>query len=420
MRAVPWLGPVRYPVVAAKRAYEIVLGKMLQTGPSTVLDVEVPYLKSASVQWAGVNVDADSLMWASPKELRNLNVARGDLVVCEGGDVGRAAVYAGPTGYIFQNSVHRVRARHGNDVRFFRYVLEAAHGSGWFDVLCNKATIRHLTGEKLGSLEIPLPLPDEQRRIAAFLDAQTDAIDSLLAIRGKQIRLVEERVRALRDMRVNDLSATWGTVPLRRYVRSIEQGVSPQCDAVPAGDKEWGVLKLSCIRRGTFVASENKRLPDNELVLSGNAVRRGDLLVTRANTPDLVGDVAVVDRGERLLLPDLIYRVNLEVNVSSAYVAEVSLGSKIRALVKAVARGSSQSMVKLRGEDIREWPVPQADQAAQKSFLDEMSEVSSRATELCDGLQRQRELLRERRQALIAAAVAGNCDVTTSAMRSVS
>ncbi|WP_206316410.1 hypothetical protein, partial [Streptomyces sp. C1-2] len=54
MTTIPWLGQVRYPVTAVKRAFDITLGKMFQATPSSNLDIEVPYFKSISIQREGV------------------------------------------------------------------------------------------------------------------------------------------------------------------------------------------------------------------------------------------------------------------------------------------------------------------------------------------------------------------------------
>ncbi|MGH3670665.1 MAG: restriction endonuclease subunit S, partial [Pseudonocardiaceae bacterium] len=155
--------------------------------------MEVEYLNSASVQWSGIIANPDKTMWASPSEIKELAVRSGDLMICEGGDVGRAAIYNGDPGRIFQNSVHRARPYQGSDVRYLKYLLTVLHGSGWLDIICNKATIAHLTVEKLGSLEIPQVSIDKQRRIADFLDTETARMDQLRATREQQLLLLDER-----------------------------------------------------------------------------------------------------------------------------------------------------------------------------------------------------------------------------------
>ncbi|GMT42254.1 MAG: hypothetical protein IEMM0002_0665 [bacterium] len=168
---IEWLGeiPEHWSLLAVKRQYEIQLGKMLQNNPATEADISAPYLKALHVRWG--KVDASDLpdMWASPTDIKQFGVKSGDLLVCEGGEAGRAGIVdSAPVPCIIQNALHRVREK-GGDVHFLQYVLQAVNSGGWFDVLCNKATIAHFTREKLAELRMPLP-PSlaEQRSIAEF------------------------------------------------------------------------------------------------------------------------------------------------------------------------------------------------------------------------------------------------------------
>lgn len=81
---------------------------MLQNELSQRDDCEVPYLKAQHVQWDGVRLEEPPRMWASPAEIESLRVQRGDLLVCEGGEVGRCAVVQSdpPTNCIIQNALH--------------------------------------------------------------------------------------------------------------------------------------------------------------------------------------------------------------------------------------------------------------------------------------------------------------------------
>jgi type I restriction enzyme S subunit len=268
---------------------------------------------------------------------------------------------------------------------------------------------------------VPSPPPlEEQRRIAEFLDAETTRIDQLITLRQRLTNLLAERDNALRDGLVDKLFSSEGAVPLRRVALGIEQGTSPQCDAVPRELGEWGVLKLSAVKQGVFNPSENKRLPDDISPIEDFAVRPGDLLITRANTPNLVGDAAVVgEDSSQLLLPDLIYRVQLTGEMTAEFLMHVALSGRTRSLVEAVARGSSQTMVKLRGEDIKSWPVPRASSAQQARLVREIERGTARTQKLRQVLDQQITMLAERRQALITAAVTGQFNVTTSSGRNV-
>jgi type I restriction enzyme S subunit len=75
-----------------KREFDVVLGKMLQPAQAGPDETEEPYLRSANIQWEGVDVSDVKTMWFSPQEKRDLRLQSGDLLVNEGGDMGRCAV----------------------------------------------------------------------------------------------------------------------------------------------------------------------------------------------------------------------------------------------------------------------------------------------------------------------------------------
>ena len=123
----PW-----QPCVAAswtslqvKRRFAIKLGKMLQNEPSSALDSEVPYLKAQHVQWNGIRLNELPTMWASAGDIAELSLKPGDLLVCEGGEVGRAAILGEepPADCIIQNALHRVRPRQADATGFLFYTF---------------------------------------------------------------------------------------------------------------------------------------------------------------------------------------------------------------------------------------------------------------------------------------------------------
>ena len=185
-------------VLECKFGFSIQLGKMLQNEPQTPRDERVPYLKALYVQWESVDVTDLPEMWASPEDILKYSVQSGDLLVCEGGEVGRAGIlWNSPAKCIIQNALHRVRPRKDNCSQYLMYLLEVVSYRGWFDILCNKATIAHFTSEKFGGLSIALPPPNEQRAIAAFLYQETARIDALIEKIRKSIELLCEYRTAL-------------------------------------------------------------------------------------------------------------------------------------------------------------------------------------------------------------------------------
>ena len=138
-------------------------------------------------------------MWANQTEIRHLKLKQGDLLVCEGGEVGRATILniELPPNTIIQNSLHRVRSKESGENRFLRYLLRHASTKGVIDVLCNRATIGHFTVEKFREFLFALPPKNEQILIADYLDYETSKIDELLSAIKESIALLKERRSAL-------------------------------------------------------------------------------------------------------------------------------------------------------------------------------------------------------------------------------
>ncbi|MFE1802365.1 restriction endonuclease subunit S [Streptomyces sp. NPDC059517] len=272
-----------------------------------------------------------------------------------------------------------------------------------------------LNRDRLGDASVPLPPAEEQRRISRFLDVEVSRIDRMKGNLEALLKLLFERAAAVLDLAIDANISRFGTAPLRRFVAGVNQGSSPQCDSVPAAEGEWGVLKVSCLRPGEFYPGENKRLPTELEFDPRDEVRQGDLLVTRANTPALVGSTAVVPAVRKgLLLSDKIFRVRLDARLDPHYVSAIASGSRVRGLCAAVANGASQSMANLRFEEIKEWPVPLANGEAQKALVSQVAESRAHTATLRRSIECQLKLLSERRRALITAAVTGQIDVTTA------
>ena len=178
-----------------KHAYSITLGKMLQNAPVSAKDVEVAYAKAQHVQWDGVDLTDLPTMWASPEEVDALRITAGDLLVCEGGEVGRAALVTDEpeTPTIIQNALHVVRGKNGSDTRFLLYVLRQAVESNWIKAICNTSTISHFTADKFGEMRVWMPDAASQAAMADYLEQETARLDTLMVKVREAISLIEER-----------------------------------------------------------------------------------------------------------------------------------------------------------------------------------------------------------------------------------
>ena len=209
---VEWLGdvPEHWDVAVVKRAFIVKLGKMLQPDQKDETDVIKKYLKASNLTWDGVK-DIDNEMWFSKNDLKKLKLEIGDLLVAEGGDVGKSCIFDSNEEFYYQNSVNRVRGQKNNANKFLYYWLFTLKYSGYIDILCNKSTIAHFTAEKLNETILLLPDSVEQNEIIAYLERENGKINQLIL---KQQSLIEK----LKEYRASIIShAVTGKIDVREF-----------------------------------------------------------------------------------------------------------------------------------------------------------------------------------------------------------
>lgn len=202
---VPWLGdiPRHWEVSFLRMRYSVELGKMLDAKKITGRHL-VPYLRNRDVQWDKVHVDDLPLMDISPAEFRRYTVRKGDLLVCEGGQVGRCAFWNDELPLCgFQKALHRIRAHSPmrDFPRYLFYQVQLAARLGIFAADGNENTIAHLTCEKLRSHRFAFPPFSEQEEIAKHLDAELASLNTAIARTEREIALMQEyRTRLTADV----------------------------------------------------------------------------------------------------------------------------------------------------------------------------------------------------------------------------
>ena len=197
---IEWLGevPEHWEVSLLKWRYQVTLGKMLKSKQTSPNETEEFYLRAANIQWRGVDTTDVKRMWFTEAEKKKLKLYRDDLLVSEGGDVGRSSLWNEEIEDCYiQNSINRIRARENADTRFLYYWMYFIKHVGYIDMICNKATIAHFTVEKVGATPCVYPPLEEQKQIIAFLDKETTKIDTLIEKCETAIELLKERRTAL-------------------------------------------------------------------------------------------------------------------------------------------------------------------------------------------------------------------------------
>ena len=288
-----------------------------------------------------------------------------------------------------------------------------------------------MTQENLAGYTFAIPNSKYDRvKIANFLDHETAKIDTLIEKQQQLIKLLKEKRQAvishavtkgldpdvpMRDSGVEwlgDVPEHWEVAKLKYRTSVLEQGWSPQCDTRPAEKDEYGVLKVGCVNYSAFNYTENKALPKEMKPQLKYIIKKDDLLISRANTKELVGSAAVVDQDyKNLILCDKLYRLRFECNVLPQLVAYYFSLPVVRQQIELEATGASHSMQNIGQSTIRELPVVFPPQNEAHTLVDEIGKRIATFNSVLVKTNEQIILLRERRTALISAAVTGKIDV---------
>ena len=175
-------------------AAEAVLGKMLDREKNT--GTSRYYLGNINLRWGNFDLENLKTMKVEESEIQRYSLAKGDLVVCEGGEPGRCAVWEGTYHtMLIQKALHRVRFTESYSSYFAYYFMTYAASSGLLSPNFTGSTIKHLTGKGLGNVLFPLCTLAEQKQIVCLLDRSFNLSDEL----ERQIETEVRRSDALRQ-----------------------------------------------------------------------------------------------------------------------------------------------------------------------------------------------------------------------------
>jgi type I restriction enzyme, S subunit len=149
---------------------DVQLGKMLDKAKNR--GTPTAYLRNINVRWGKLDLSDLLEMRFTEDEMDFFDIRDGDLIVCEGGEPGRAAVWRqGPTRLKYQKALHRVRTGAGVSPEYLAHFLRHAAHTDLLTPLLTGTTIKHLPRTAFLRLGLPLPPAAEQRRIVAKLDS---------------------------------------------------------------------------------------------------------------------------------------------------------------------------------------------------------------------------------------------------------
>ncbi len=330
------------------------------------------------------------------------------------------------------------RPREGADSRYLHYLLRtpafAKEAERWsYGITSDMWSLRPEHFKMIRGCLPPLP---EQTAIVRFLDHTDRRIRRYSRAKQKLIALLEEQKQAIIHQTVTgqidvrtgqpypaykpsgvewlgEMPAHWDEISLGRCLRRIAQGWSPTAAEGEIEPNQWSVLTLSSVKRGMFDATAIKPIPISAKIPEGIEIEDGDLLLTRSNTRELVGDVCIVEGARpKTVISDLIYRLTPEPAILERRFLMFQLLSTLgRRQIERDARGSSGTMPKITQRHIRSWRVLIPPLEEQHCIVKIIKDTEKTINNAVKGVRAELSLLREYRTRLIADVVTGKLDV---------
>jgi type I restriction enzyme S subunit len=424
---VEWFGkiPTQWELAPVYARYEVALGKMLDAKRVTG-EFSGHYLRNVDVQWDAVNTEGLPEMDFAPSERERYLLRPGDLLVCEGGEVGRTAIWHGEIEECFyQKAIHRVRPRLEDEApRFFFYLMRTLAKQGVFIAGGNSNTIDHLTAVQLRHYRLPFAPPQEQRAIVAFLDRETARIDALVAKKERLIELLQEKRTALitravtkgldPNVPMKDSGVEWlGEIPGHweakriKWAARMESGHTPDKKVESywqGGDIPWiSLADTGQLRKVDYVATTQVMTTSDGIAMSSaHILPAGTVVFSRDAT---IGLSAITCAGMAVSQHFIGW-------VCGSGLQPEYLLLVLRSMTQELERLTMGATVRTIGmPDVKSLAIPIPPRVEQQEIVRQALRRRNQLDALVAKVHEAIERLRELRTALISAAVTGKIDV---------
>ncbi|BAV49374.1 Uncharacterized protein MLTONO_4471 [Mesorhizobium loti] len=341
----------KWPRVRLGEIAEHRLGKMLDKEKNT--GVPRRYIRNPNIRWFDFDLSDLQEILVEEKDVHKYEIRDGDVLICEGGEAGRAALWKGNSdGIIFQKACHRVRVGPRLDAKYLIHRLFYDYHNGGLGDYYTGATIKHFTGQDLARYEFPLPPLPEQRRIAAILDKA----DALRRKRKRAIELLDNLMQSLFLEMFGEPTTNAKGFPLA----NLEDVVTAVVDC-PHTTPNWApsgkiALRTSNLTAGGWDWSDKRFVSEQEFhERSVRAyVKPGDIVLSREGT---VGVAAIVQDDMEVCLGQRLVHVRLDgASIGREYLLSFLLYELSPRRISRIMVGATSTHLNLK--DLRNMNVP--------------------------------------------------------------
>lgn len=354
-----------------------------------------PYLCAINILWDSIDLTTLKEACFKDDEIDRYTVKYGDLLVCEGGDTGRAAIWDRKEPILYQNALHRLRFKEGVDARFIMYNLWHKKQIGEIDHKYSKGvTILHLVKSALLSISILLPPKSTQLAIVSELDK----INELIRLKKEQLKDFDNLAQSLFYEMFGDPMENekgWEVKKLNEIVSdncSISYGIVQPGDGVENGVpvvRPVDMTKTFVSRKG--LKNTTKEISDSykRTILKGNEILmcvRGTTGLISMATPELQG--CNVTRG--------IAPIECGPTCDKWFVFYQILNPAIQHHIAEYTRGIALKQINMK--DVRDIPLCLPPLSLQRLFAQRIEQIEREKSEVQKSIQDLETLLASRMQ----------------------
>ncbi|WP_421879784.1 restriction endonuclease subunit S [Marinoscillum sp.] len=147
------------------------------------------------------------------------------------------------------------------------------------------------------------------------------------------------------NLRFPRYTGDWNPASLSKFIISLDSGVSVNSSDQPAKQNSLGILKTSCVSGGKFLPDENKIILENDIERARLNPKKGAILISRMNTPELVGELGYIDQDfMNLFIPDRLWMTNTTSDIDTQWLTYLLVTPRMRYMISSIATGTSGSM----------------------------------------------------------------------------
>ncbi len=384
--------------------FEIQLGKMLDAEKN--FGILKPYLGNRAIQWGKIDISDLPEMAMSSADIKNYRLRKGDLLVCEGGEVGRSAIWNSQLEECYyQKALHRLRPKRYFNTTLMQAMLQYMADINLLENFVTKTSIAHLPKDKFQTVPLLVPPKKEQDIIASSIsdmDALIGAIEQLIA-KKRDIKQATMQQLLTGQKRLPGFSGEWEVKPMRALGNTYGGLAGKTKNDFGHGEARY--IPFMNVMADTVIDSSWLEPVDVAPGEAQNLAKKGDILFNGSSeTPEEVGFCSVLlEEIHNLYLNSFCFgfRFNAAAKVNGLFFAYWFRSKAGRAAISVLAQGATR--YNIAKSAFMQLEIPQPSEEEQTAIATVLSDMD---TELA-ALEARRDKARQLKQGMMQELLTG-------------